>query len=47
VRQRLAQAVGADDFAALREKLVATADRVRHIFAERIETPAGVSSDPR
>jgi glutamate-ammonia-ligase adenylyltransferase len=47
VRQRLAQAVGEPDFAHLREKLVATAERVRHIFAEQVETPAGASSDPR
>ncbi|MBK1669168.1 bifunctional glutamine synthetase adenylyltransferase/deadenyltransferase [Rhodovibrio sodomensis] len=46
VRQRLAQAVGAADFDQLREKLVATAGRVRHIFAELVETPSGVSSEP-
>ena len=46
VRQRLAQAVGEPDFAHLREKLVATAERVRHIFAEQVETPSGVSSEP-
>ncbi|WP_037256013.1 bifunctional [glutamine synthetase] adenylyltransferase/[glutamine synthetase]-adenylyl-L-tyrosine phosphorylase [Rhodovibrio salinarum] len=46
VRQRLAQAVGASDFADLRDKLVATAERVRHIFAEIVETPSGVSSEP-
>jgi glutamate-ammonia-ligase adenylyltransferase len=46
VRQRLAHAVGEPDFAHLRERLVATAERVRHIFTEIVETPSGVSSDP-
>ena len=46
VRQRLAQALGEPDFEHLRDKLVATAERVRHIFAEQVETPGGVSSDP-
>jgi len=46
VRRRLAAAVGEPSFDAVRERLVATAERVRHIFAESIETPSGVSSDP-
>ena len=46
VRQRLAQAVGEPDFEHLRGKLVTTAERVRHIFAEQVETPSGVSSEP-
>jgi glutamate-ammonia-ligase adenylyltransferase len=46
VRRRLAAVVGEPDFDAVRARLVATAERVRHIFADTIETPSGVSSEP-
>ncbi len=41
LKAQLAAACGADDFEALRRRVLATAERVRHIFARHVPTPAG------